>query len=298
LSFLTRRRFLHLAAGTAAAGVIALAGDGTILEPNRPQLKRMEIPLQRLPPAFDGFTIVQISDFHYDKHFSVVPIQAAIAMVNQLNADLIVLTGDFITVPVFAGFFGTIRKAANAAEPCAALLAGLRSRLGMFAVLGNHDAYVGGQRVAVPLETHGIQVLRNRCFPIERDGRRLWLCGLDDVMEGDPKIDEALHGVPRNEAVILLVHEPDFAGKVAAYPVDLQLSGHSHGGQIWIPGIGAPWLPPGARKFPRGLYQLGRLTLYTNIGLGTIRIPVRLNCPPEVTLITLRAANETHSATS
>jgi predicted MPP superfamily phosphohydrolase len=87
---------------------------------------------------------------------------------------------------------------------------------------------------------------------------------------------------------ILLAHEPDFADEVMFAPVDLQLAGHSHGGQIWIPGIGAPWLPQLARKYPRGLYQLGKLTLYTNLGIGTIRVPVRLNCPPEVTLITLR----------
>jgi len=89
---------------------------------------------------------------------------------------------------------------------------------------------------------------------------------------------------------ILLAHEPDFADEVAFAPVHLQLAGHSHGGQIWIPGIGAPWLPQLARKYPRGLYQIGKLILYTNLGLGTIRMPVRINCPPEVTLITLRAA--------
>jgi predicted MPP superfamily phosphohydrolase len=100
----------------------------------------------------------------------------------------------------------------------------------------------------------------------------------------------ALHGIPSDELVVLLVHEPDFADKAAHYPVDLQLSGHSHGGQIWLPGIGAPWLPLFARKYPRGLHRIGPLTLYTNMGLGTIRLPIRLNCPPEVTLFTLRSS--------
>jgi predicted MPP superfamily phosphohydrolase len=95
--------------------------------------------------------------------------------------------------------------------------------------------------------------------------------------------------VPSNEPVVLLVHEPDFADEAALHPVDLQLSGHSHGGQVWIPGVGAPYLPEFARKYPRGFHRIGPLTLYTNIGLGTVRLPIRLNCPPEITLFTLRS---------
>jgi len=116
------------------------------------------------------------------------------------------------------------------------------------------------------------------------------------VLEGRPDIDRVLAGVPPNEVVVLLAHEPDFADHAAARPVDLQLSGHSHGGQVWIPGIGAPWLPPLAVKYPRGLYRMGKLTLYTNIGIGTIRAPIRLNCPPEITLITLRAGKRADQA--
>lgn len=102
-------------------------------------------------------------------------------------------------------------------------------------------------------------------------------------------MDATLKSVPREEAVVLLSHEPDYADEVARYPVDLQLSGHSHGGQVRLPLLGAPWLPEGAQKYPWGLRKVGNLTLYTNAGLGTIRVPVRLNCPPEITLFTLRA---------
>src|SRR5262249_34591136 len=118
---------------------------------------------------------------------------------------------------------------------------------------------------------------------------RLWLAGVDDVIEGKPDMDRTLRGIPGNEAVILLAHEPDFADQVVQYPVDLQLSGHSHGGQVRIPLIGAPYLPELGRKYPWGLRRIGRLTLYTNVGIGTIRVPFRWNCPPEITLITLRA---------
>jgi uncharacterized protein len=290
LEFLTRRRFLQAGAGVAATGALALGENATILEPNRPILTTMEVVLPPLPAAFNGFTIAHLSDFHYDEHFSAVPLRAAIEIVNHLHPDLVVLTGDFVTVPVFHRRFHTAKQAANAAEPCARLLAQLHPRLGVVSILGNHDVESDAPRIIETLNAHGLPVLRNRSIPIEQEGSRIWLCGLDSVWEGKPNLDLALHGVPREELVILLVHEPDFADQAAHYPVDLQLSGHSHGGQIWLPGIGAPWLPRFARKYPRGLYKVGPLTLYTNIGLGTIRLPIRLNCPPEVTLVTLRSA--------
>jgi len=139
------------------------------------------------------------------------------------------------------------------------------------------------------LQDHGIPVLRNASVPIERGNARIWLAGIDDLLRGTPRLDLTLTGIPPGEATVLLAHEPDFANQAADHSVDLQLSGHSHGGQIWIPGIGAPWLPPMAREYPRGVYRIKDLTLHTNIGIGTIRAPIRLNCQPEVTLITLRS---------
>jgi len=134
-------------------------------------------------------------------------------------------------------------------------------------------------------------VLRNRSQAIEQQNSRLWICGLDSL-ERHPDLGKSLGGVPENDTVVVAMHEPDFADVASQYPVDLQLSGHSHGGQVWVPGLGAPWLPYGARHYPRGRYTVGGLPLYTNIGLGTIRIPVRFNCIPEVTLITLRVSKK------
>jgi hypothetical protein len=131
--------------------------------------------------------------------------------------------------------------------------------------------------------------LKNSCVPIERDGARFWLAGIDDALEGKPDLGAAIKKIPSGEAIILLAHEPDFADEAALTPVDLQLSGHSHGGQIWIPGVGAPWLPPLARNYPRGFYKIENMLLYTNVGIGTIRAPIRINCIPEVTHITLRS---------
>jgi predicted MPP superfamily phosphohydrolase len=289
LPSLTRRRFLQVAAGLAATGALALGEDATIIEPNHPILTTMEIELARLPAALDGFTIAQLSDFHYDERFSAAPIRTAIEIVNHLRPDMVVLTGDFVTVPMFYRRFRTGKRAASAAEPCARLLARLHPRLGTVSVLGNHDVDSDPHRIIEALDSQGLPALRNRSIPIEREGSRIWLCGLDSLWAGKPDLDLALHGIPSGELVVLLVHEPDFADKAAHYPVDLQLSGHSHGGQIWLPGIGAPWLPRYARKYPRGLHRIGPLTQYTNMGLGTIRLPIRLNCPPEVTLFTLRS---------
>jgi len=249
----------------------------------------VELPLARLPEAFDGFSIAQLSDFHYDPYLSIIPIRRAVQMVNGLNPDLIALTGDFVTVPMFADFIGNFKHAALDTEPCGEILSQLRARSGRFCVLGNHDFSANRRLVTEILASYELPVLHNRAVAIERSGSRIWIAGLDDCMEGEPHIDESLKGIPPNEFVMMLVHEPDVADELRKRAVDLQLSGHSHGGQIWLPGIGAPWLPELAHKYPRGLRQLDSLTLYTNFGLGTIRIPVRMNCPPEVTFFILRS---------
>jgi uncharacterized protein len=285
----SRRRFLQAGAAVAATGALAVVGDGTIFEANNPKVVSIEIPLSRLPRSWDGFRIAQLSDLHYDDHFSVVPIRKAIDLVNGLQPDLVVVTGDFVTSP-FAGRRSLQIQAAKAIEPCAQLVAQMRARFGILASLGNHDVATDAGHITDVLQSHGISVLRNRSVPLERDGGRLWLSGLDDVLEGKYDLKLALKGIPQAEPVVLLVHEPDFAGYVKN--VDLQLSGHSHGGQIRFPLVGAPVLPVMGREYPRGLRRIGPLTLYTNVGIGTIWVPMRLNCPPEVTLITLRATAE------
>ena len=283
----TRRQFLYTGAAAAAAAT-AFGTDG-YLESFRLQLRKLEIPLRRLPHQFDGFTIVQLSDFHYEEAFSAVPIRDSVGMVNNLRPDLVVFTGDFVTVPMLRFGPHAARVSANAVFPCAAVLSHIKSRMGCYAILGNHDAYSNPALVASGLRSHGIPLLKNSSVPIEQNGARLWLAGIDDALEGEPDLGAAIARIPHGEPIILLAHEPDFADEAALTPVDLQLSGHSHGGQIWIPGVGAPWLPPLARHYPRGLYKIENMALYTNVGIGTIRAPIRINCIPEVTHITLRA---------
>ncbi|HZW80773.1 MAG TPA: metallophosphoesterase [Candidatus Deferrimicrobiaceae bacterium] len=281
----TRRKFLYSAVG---ASTLAIAGDSVLLEPNRPLVVRQEFSLARWPERLNGFTIALLSDFHYDPYFSVHPLHAAVPLVNGLRPDLIVLTGDFISAPLA----GAASKAAFAAVPCAKVLRQMSARHGLWAVLGNHDCDTDPEEVTRAVKAEGIRVLDNQSQAIEHDGARFWLAGVDDVLSGAPDLAETLHGIPANDAVILLAHEPDFADEAAKFPIDLQLSGHSHGGQIRIPFVPLFYLPDLAKKYVMGTYQVGPLPLYTNAGIGTVNIPVRLNCPPEITLITVRSAQK------
>lgn len=282
---LTRRSFFKLGASVA---ITAIAVDASLFEPNDPKLVELTLPIKRLPAVWDGLRIAQLSDFHYDDDFSVVPLRKAVETLNRLQPDIILLTGDFVSTSFFVS---GRKKAAGAIEPCAKLLTRLKAKIGLFACLGNHDVSTDANRIVNVLQSHNIQVLRNYSMPLEREGKRLWLAGVDDVVEGSADIDITLQKVPTDEAVILMAHEPDFATQVAKHPVDLQLSGHSHGGQVRIPFIGAPILPELGVKFPKGLYQVGPLTLYTNVGIGTVTLPVRFDCPPEITLITLKSSS-------
>jgi uncharacterized protein len=284
---ITRRRFL-IAAG--ALGAAAIAGDAIALEPNRPRIVRKDFFLPRWPERLNGYTVALLSDFHFDPYFSVHPLHAAIPMVNDLRPDLIALTGDFVSVPLTESTKRVNKKkAASAAEPCAALLRQMTAPHGLWAVMGNHDYETDARHVTAALEAENIHVLANQSQAIERDGARIWLAGINDVFSKTADLHKTLRGVPDGEAVVLLAHEPDFADAAARFPIDLQLSGHSHGGQVRVPLLPPLYLPPLAKKYVWGEYRVGRLSLYTNAGLGTVLVPIRLNCPPEITLLTLRS---------
>src|SRR5271165_15445 len=274
----TRRNFLRL----AAAGVAALGVDSVAIDPNFPEVVKREIGLRRWPSPLNGFRIAVLSDFHYDPIFSVHPIRAAVALVNELRPDLIVLTGDFVSLPPLHKQYA---KAAIAAEPCAQLLQQMKAPQGLWAVLGNHDFYTDPDFVGAALHAHGIRLLANESAAIEVNGVRFWLSGVNDVLSQTADLSATLRPVPANEATILLAHEPDYADYAARFPVDLQLSGHSHGGQVRVPFLPAFYLPDLAKKYPAGSYRIRQLQLYTNRGLGTVGVAVRFNCAPEITLL-------------
>lgn len=271
----------------AVAAAFGLSGVEGFRDAQELSLTQVVIPVPSLPPAFDNFTIAHLSDFHYDPIFTAKPIRDAVHAVNQLNPNVVVLTGDFVTIPFFGSKRRAISRIGTQAEPCADVLSQLRPTQGTFAVLGNHDQSSQPTLITESLQSRGIRVLRNQADPLEQQRDRIWLVGVDDVLEGAADLDRALSGIPKGETTILLAHEPDFADYAAEYPVSVQLSGHSHGGQIRLPLIGPPYLPELARKYPWGLRRIGGLNLYTNCGLGTLELPIRLNCPPEVTLIRL-----------
>jgi len=268
--------------GAFAAAAVAGA-DTLYLEPRHLVVRRVEVRLKRLPEAFDGFRIAQISDLHLGPYMSPAGVQRAVSLALEFHPDLLALTGDFVSHP-WGQHSG--KAGARQVEPCAGILT-LGDKAPVIAVLGNHDHWNNAEIVEAGLKQHGITVLRNTSVPLERDGGKIWIAGIDDAVVRKADLRQALSRVPSNEATILLAHEPDFADHASSFPVDLQLSGHSHGGQVRIPGLGAPILPAMAVRYPMGLYRVGEMQVYTNVGIGVINPPVRFMCPPEVTWMTL-----------
>jgi predicted MPP superfamily phosphohydrolase len=281
---LTRRSLLKgMLAGTA---VLGLAGYAGLLEPSEVQISRIDIKIKRLPAAFDGFKIALVADLHFGPYTGEDEISHAVRTVNSLDVDAVAVVGDFVSEPLT----GKKRAGAAKAAPCAAILAGMKSRHGTFAVLGNHDYGTDPEFVAEALSSHGIHLLRNTGFAIERDRTRLWFAGINDVLSHADRLDLAVKDIPAGEVSVLLCHEPDFADEASRYGINVQFSGHSHGGQVRLPGIRPPYLPELAQKYYEGYYRVNNLQLYTNRGIGTIGLPFRFFSPPEATLVTLRAA--------
>jgi predicted MPP superfamily phosphohydrolase len=286
----SRRRFLT----AGLCGVAGLALYSGEIERHWVEVSHRDVYLPGLSAAFDGMRIAQISDIHMDEFTEPFFLRHVIDRINQIKPDAIFITGDFVTSTMVMDV-GTTRFARGAAWQCANILNGLECKA-LYASLGNHDINVGAKQVSAALVANGITVLRNACLPIERGGGRIWLAGLDDPLEGNPNPDLAIPASIRNkpnEPVVLLCHAPDYADHLLTQPagqaVDLMLSGHSHGGQIRLPLLGALVLPPLARKYVKGWFQLGRMQLHVNRGIGTIGVPFRFDCPPEITSITLRA---------
>lgn len=287
---ISRRRFLL----TGALGALGLAVYSGEIERHRIEVIRREVEIPGLAGDFDGLKVAQLSDIHLDDYTEPFFLRDAVRHINELDPDIIFLTGDYVTNPL-GHRFGFQKFAVGAAWQCADILQSLHCRR-IYAILGNHDIQVGAREVATALRDNGIIVLRNSYIPVERGNSRFWLAGLDDPVSGSPNPDLTIPGPIRNlpgEPIILLCHAPDYASHLSAMPagqaVSLMLSGHTHGGQIRLPLIGPLVLPIGGKLYPEGAYCLGRMQLYVNRGLGTVGVPFRLDCPPEITLHTLRA---------
>jgi predicted MPP superfamily phosphohydrolase len=277
----SRRRFLQMLGGTIAAGGFAAATGyhyAAFIEPERLTYQQQIISLPGLHPSLEGFRLVQLSDFHYSEDRNTLAyLQHVVSQANSLQPDLIVLTGDFVDSNL-DGLPDLIKT-----------LAELKAKWGVYAVLGNHDHRRGASAVRHGLEEVGIKLLWNENVTLTGDAAALSLIGLDDWLRGRPQIRPALDSLPAHTTNILLVHEPDVADIICRYPqFHLQLSGHSHGGQIRLPLLGPLILPVLGQKYDQGYYQVEGLHLYTSRGVGTLSdVPFRFNCPPELTELIL-----------
>ena len=264
---------------------VAISGTlgASLIEADHLVVRKVEIWLETIAPSFDGVRIAQLSDLHYTNRHDGQLIGRAVQLANSHAPDIVALTGDYVTK---SG--RNPRATARNILPCAEILSDLRASSGVFACLGNHDD-CDPMFISRSLESRGIAVLRNFAVFVEKGNARLWIAGIEDVLSGRANLNHALQTIPEGASSILLAHEPDFADETRKHSVSLQLSGHSHGGQLRIPIFDSMYLPRLARKYIAGLYRLDNLTLYTNSGIGTLYAPVRLNSSPEVSLITLRA---------
>jgi hypothetical protein len=275
------------AATALAATIFGVWWYASRIEPYWVQWRQVPLPIRGLPTAFDGYRIVQLSDFHLGKGQRFTPKRLAeiIARVNRLRPDVVALTGDFVS------HFDPVSEAGIAE------LAALQARDGVLCVPGNHDYWNGESHVEQAVDAAGGEWLINCAKLINRGGAQLVIAGVDDAWDGKPNLAQSLMGIDAQTPVILLAHEPNFADiTIRDDRVAVQLSGHSHGGQVRLPGFGPVALPDQAWRYPMGLYHVPRssagaqpLLIYTNRGLGMSEMAYRLFCRPEVSIFTLRS---------
>lgn len=274
--FPSRRRALAYATAGLASGASYL--HGTTLERHWIEIVRHRLPIALGPSAPPALRVALLTDFHYDPLFEGAFFESAVALANRERPDLILLLGDYIT------------SVGEAAPEILSILGKLRAPMGVKAVLGNHDCSHGRRSVTTSLDRNGIELLRDRLVRLRHPAGTLVLAGFDSAWTGlpDPGLFKGLH---QEERLLLAHHEPD---PIAAIPLEwrdkiaLQVSGHTHGGQICAPGGIVLRTVPHGVKYTRGLYRISpRTNLYVSRGLGTVAIHARLFCRPEITILDL-----------
>lgn len=284
---LTKRTFLKRTFGFFLT-VLGLGSGGYFyanrIEPNLLDINNQQMQHPFIPRSFDGIKIVQFSDTHLGFQYNLNQFQKLVKKINNLKPDLIFFTGDLIDEP-------NKYPEINQLVP---ILQQLKAPLGQYCIFGNHDhGGYGSDIYRNIMETANFTVLLNESKPINlKNGSQIYLIGIDDAMLGQPDLKLALDQVPNNMFKLLLSHAPDLAETAVQYQIHWQLSGHSHGGQVKIPFVGALVTPPFARVYTEGLYTIGEsspLTLYVNRGIGTTRLPFRFMARPELTIFTLKS---------
>jgi uncharacterized protein len=267
--------------GLAGAGLLGLGGVeyARLVEPRWVEVHPVRLTLPRLAPAFHRYRVVQISDLHMGDWMNRARLLEVVQLVNEQQADLVAVTGDFVT-----------QNAEASAQDLVDILRSLHAPDGVVAILGNHDHWSNPDVIRAVIRQSGMHDLDNAVLTLEREGALLHIAGVDDTWEQQDRLDTVVAALPAQGAAVLLAHEPDYADVSAATGrFDLQISGHSHGGQVILPFHGPLRLPPYGRRYPVGRYQVGTMIQYTNRGVGMLSPHVRVNCRPEITAFILEA---------
>ncbi|MFZ3579676.1 metallophosphoesterase [Virgibacillus sp. DJP39] len=279
---MNRRSFLKKSIGSILA-FLGLSG-GTYyyareIEPTLLDIQQETLTSVKLSPEFNNFKIVQFSDTHIGFHYSLQQLEKLVQTINNQNPDIIVFTGDLVDAPNNYNWNTTLIR----------ILGSLEAEYGKYWIYGNHDhGGYGTNIMRNVMDQSGFNLLQNQHTTIVKGEESFVLAGIDDVMLGNPNLGKTLQQADPSLFTILLAHEPDFALQTINYDVDVQLSGHSHGGQIRLPIIGHLYTPMYAQKYVKGKYQLNHLTLYVTKGIGTTRLPYRFLCKPDIYVYTLK----------
>lgn len=235
------------------------------------------------PKACDGLSVAVLADLHAGApHIGLAQIEWVVDMTNEARPDLILLAGDYVIHGVVGGEFMEPEKAA-------AVLSKLRARLGVYAVLGNHDWWLDAERVGRALTDNGMTLLEDASTPLQIDECRFTLVGISDYWEGPHDVDKAFSGVASGSPTIAFTHNPDVFPELPM-PVSLAIAGHTHGGQVNLPGLGRPIVPSAyGERFAAGVIRETGQDYFVSTGIGTSILPVRFRVPPEVAIVELRA---------
>jgi predicted MPP superfamily phosphohydrolase len=276
---ITRRQFISGVTAAPLLAVSATAAYATLIAPQNYEITETDIFLKNLPERFEGFRITQLTDIHHSRIVDLAEVQRVVTLANETKPDLMVLTGDYTT---------SYRRYI---EPCAEVLSGLKAPEGVWAVLGNHDHYTDPELTTRALLRNRIAVMNNLNTVLRRGSDAIQLAGIDDWSWNGTDWKRAFYGLNESLPLVLLSHQPSVLDLDASKKAALIISGHTHGGQIKLPFIGAP-----ARfatidlKYANGLFRRDQTQLYVSRGTGVIGLPVRLGVRPEIAVLRLRRA--------